>query len=86
MDPGRRKRGIYKWVSGCHWGSLRGGRNGSNNIGVWIGLQSMALRRQGNPKDVEAPESGWRLLHGVKGGTEDLTWFPLVPGGPSFPG
>lgn len=41
-------------------------------------------------REKETPRAGGpgrhRPLQEVKGGTEELTWFPLVPGGPSFPG
>lgn len=82
MDPGRRKRGIDKGVTGCHTGGLGAWEIGSD---VEENSQSLVNERRGNLKDlkprvwVESPSEG-------RGGVEDLTWFPLVPGGPSFPG
>lgn len=84
MDPGRGKGGIYKEVTGVTVGPAGAGRREvttSENA-----VTAIWMLRQGNPKKFGAPESGWEPLQRVKGGTEDLTWFPLVPGGPSFPG
>lgn len=86
MDPGRRKRGIYKGVVLCRHGGLRAWETGSD---LEESSQSLVDDRQGRPKDFEAQGGvggGEEALRKVRGGVADLTWFPLVPGGPSFPG
>lgn len=84
MDPGRGKGGIKRSQGACDRGPQGlGEREVTTSENA---VRAIWMLRQGNSKEFGAPESGWRPLQGVKGGTEDLTWFPLVPGGPSFPG
>lgn len=83
MDPGRRKRGIYKGVVGCCRGGLRAWEMGSD---LEENSQSLVNDETRASQGLRSPGSGGKALRKVRGGVEDLTWFPLVPGGPSFPG
>lgn len=81
MDPGRRKRGIDKGVTGVvlvasGLGKLEVTSKESQSL-----VNDETRKPQGREAQVrvESPSEGG-------GDVEDLTWFPLVPGGPSFPG